>query len=145
MTNIDYSSKEYYLKTWYNVLNVFLGWSESQVDEWVNRTGKLEPLNNHDDLIYHQQPCYWVIALITKELQDDEVYNRKPIDFNRYLRIFLLENEVKGLWPLDTNWEHKKTEFTFLIWQLQLTFDIMGYPENYRKIIITDEGSGNAH
>ena len=56
--------KDYYLKSWNNLLTHLLSWSKEQIVAWIQETQKDQELADPESLLYHAPPVSWIIMPI---------------------------------------------------------------------------------
>ncbi len=97
------SRKEYYLNTWKHMLHEFLGWPESTVIDWAQKTGRMRFLDDPDDIFYHESPQYWITDTLIPEPLRARLSTLELIDLqHRLLSAFNDENHFT--FPEDTDW-----------------------------------------
>ena len=106
-TNSDNPMKDYYLQTWKTLLAEFLGWSEAQMLEWADATGKLEYLSDPDDLLYHQTPLYWATNLLVPTEFKERLSSSELGSLKQQIMLAFNDNYNYNF-PLDIDWKPYK-------------------------------------
>ncbi len=99
---IKLSNKNYYLAIWNGLFKELLGWSEMQVLEWAKTTGKLEALDDPDNIFYHENPIYWATyTLIPDVLKKDETIDIVELEQSI---LVAFKNKYYYNFPENTDW-----------------------------------------
>jgi len=103
MNNSVNPLKKYYLNAWKGMLREFLGWSESSVIDWVRQTGKARFLDDPDDILYHENPQYWITDTLIPEDVKARLSTLEYIELqHRLAAAFKDENHFP--FPVDMDW-----------------------------------------
>jgi hypothetical protein len=107
-------AKNYYLSIWKGILLEFLGWSENQVIDWVARSGKMEYLNNPNDIFYHQTPQYWVANALIPDTLRMRLSETDLLQLRQ--EIFLAFNDDNHYaFSIDTDWSLYKSKVNHIL------------------------------
>lgn len=99
-------NKRYYLDIWTELFREFLGWSSEETIRWANRWTDAagdDPLDDPDDIFYHQTPQYWAIDSFIPARCKERLSHAQWLDLRqRLLDVFW--DEHRGEFPLGTDW-----------------------------------------
>jgi hypothetical protein len=99
-------NKQYYLDIWIEMFRELLGWSEEETIRWASRWTDergIDPLDDPEDIFYHETPQYWAIDLLIPDACKDRLSHGEWLDLRqRILAAFW--DEHRGEFPRGTDW-----------------------------------------
>jgi hypothetical protein len=90
----SHDEKSEYITTWKIVFAALLGWSETQIMDWVAVHQYGEYLDQPDDIMYHASPIYWAAIPIAQETFKDQITGLDLVDLSK--RIVQVFQDVVG-------------------------------------------------
>lgn len=113
-TDAHEDNKQYYLRVWTDALHTFLGWSATEVRDWVNLQGWQDTLDNPDNLLYHKSPIYWIrYLLIPDHIQTELSGEERYMLAEKILAIF--HDNVPFEFAQSTDWSGYRSEVQHLL------------------------------
>jgi hypothetical protein len=115
----------YYLAIWGEMLSTFLGWSDEQVMQWARQTGKLEFMNDPEDIFYHETPQYWIKDLLVPAGLRGRLTVAELIDLEgRILAAFADEHHYE--FPVGTDWRPYREKIECILREYGASLDRQG-------------------
>jgi hypothetical protein len=98
--------KQYYLDVWKALFRVFLGWSDAETLQWAKRwtaTDGSDPLDDPDDIFYHETPQYWATNTLIPDGLRERISHSDWLDLQQRVRHAFWDEHYMHF-PLDTDW-----------------------------------------
>jgi hypothetical protein len=70
MRNVD-DDKDEYIANWRVLLRELLGWTEQEIDNWIQWASDVFQLSDPNSWTYHQLPAYTVIPFVIRNIMGD--------------------------------------------------------------------------
>jgi len=99
-------NKQYYLDIWQEMLRELLGWTDEETRRWASGwtdVNGIDPLDDPDDIFYHETPQYWAIDLLIPADCKERLSHADWLDLRQRIRAVFWD-EHRGEFPLGTDW-----------------------------------------